>query len=576
MRKLIYSVFMLALALCLCLSVFAGCKTTKTADVSSTPSVEQPAPETEQESIEESQPEEDVTEDPFEELPTEEPTDDEIDMAQDLYIYNKQKLSDDFLGIGVIHNLYNYMPDKDGRTYNEKQIGQELDTLKETRIKMIRSFYGSTLAWDPVKQEHNYESPYMTAFYKNCHDMADLGIEIGITMQWSLEGFVRESKSKMQGVSIYENGYVVPGDLAATQKNFATFTEESVLAFQAHGVNNIKYIFAFTECNNMYTLPDDGKMTTAERRQFHKVYPVFHAGIDALDTGLKNAGLRDRYQIVGPCDSGSGDDDERDYSRLVKYVSEHLTDQVDIIGSHHGGYVKNETYATDSFYDYPQTNFPTAIAQAEAMGKDYWHDEINVGISNVWGPAAARSYVNVEPWKGVALGAMVNSVMNLGKVDTMFLWGLYDQQWPNSTSAGAASEFDNGIQLVGYLPSLLESAMPYKPYYAMSLLTRYIGSGELYACEIGYSVYLSAIRRDDGEWTVVVTNYNFEDTDIRINFEASMGGKNFYRHLYNVNTVTPVIGADTIPADAVAKNVTVGFADTLAGGSVAVYTTEKP
>lgn len=574
MRKMIRSILMLVLALCLSLSVFAGCKKTPTADTYLTPSVEQPAPESGEETTEEpmEEPEELLTD-----LPTEEPTDeDTVDMAQDLYVYNTQKINDDFLGIGVIHNLYNYMPDKDGRTYNEKQIEQELDTLKETRVKMIRSFYGSTLAWDPVKQKHDYESDYMTAFYKNCHDMAELGIEIGITMQWSLEGFVRENKSKFQGVNIYENGYVVPGDLAATQKNFATFTEESVLAFQAHGVNNIKYIFAFTECNNMYLLDNDGKMTTEQRRQYDKVYPVFHAGIDALDAGLKNAGLRDRYQIVGPCDAAGGEDSESDYSRLVKYVGEHLTDQVDIIGSHHGGYVKTESYATDSFYDQPQANFPAAIEQAEAMGKDYWYDEINVGISNLWGPIAARTYVNVEPWKGVALGAMVNSVMNLGKVDNMFLWGLYDQQWPGSTSSGASSEFDNGIHLVGYLPSLLESPIPYKPYYAMSLLTRYIGSGDIYACEIGYSVYLSAIRRDDGEWTVVVTNYNFEDTEIRIHFEATMGGKDFYRHLYNVNTVSPVIGPDTIPADSVAKTVTTGFADTLPGGSVAVYTTEKP
>ncbi len=170
---------------------------------------------------------------------------------------------------------------------------------------------------------------------------------------------------------------------------------------------------------------------------------------------------------------------------------------------------------------------------------------------------------------------MVNSVMNMGGISNIFLWTFYDQQWPDNTNSGADSEFANGIQLCGYLPCLFESTTPYEPWYSCSLLTRYIGQGTTYGCEVVYGVYLSAIQRTDGEWTVAVTNYNYEDTPIKISFEKSMGGKTFYRHLYDTNHIEPKPGNDMIGISATAKNVTTGFYDTLPGGSVAVYTTVK-
>ena len=588
-------VICLILVLALSIFSFASCKKKPVAPSSSQTDVtdnisseEESLPDDSEEIIDDSSYADDyesLPEDTFDDtsseeeiIPEEEPSyddyDDYMDMIDDLYVHNTQITNDNFMGIGMIHNLYNYMPDKDGRTYNEKQIALEHATIKEARIKLIRSYYGSTLAWDPVKQKHDYQSEYMKAFYKNCHDMKELGIDIGITMQWSLEGFIREAKATQQTVSIYENGYVVPGDLEATAKNFAKFTEESVLAFAQQGITNIKYIFAFTECNNMFTDATKGT-STYEQRQFEKVYPVFDAGIRALDKGLKDAGLRDDYKIVGPCDSGRPTDDERDYSRLIKYIEENLTDEVDIIGSHHGGYNKLEDYSNDAYYDqalYPHT---ASYEQAKQMGKRYWLDETNVGINDVYGPAIHRSYVNTNAWKGTALGATMNAYMNMGYFDTMFFWGMYDQQWPNKSSSGAASEFDSGIQMVGFLPSYLESVLPYKPYYAMSLLTRYIGSGTLYACDIGFGVYISAIQRDDGEWTVVVTNYNFADTAFRVHFDESMGGKDFYRYVYDPTTIEPAAGGKTLPCSAVAENVTTGFKDTLPAGAVAIYTTES-
>ncbi len=572
MRNLTKQLICLLLALALSLSVFAGCKTKPKETVSEEPVT---SVETETDDTSSGEPEEEVVDEPaddewdegLEELPSE-----SEEYVEALKVNNNKIINDNFRGVNAIHQLYNYMPDEFNRMYNEKQVKMELDTLEAMELKMIRSYYGSHMAWDPVKQEHDYESPYMTAFYKNCKDMEKIGVEVGITMLWSLTGFIADKKSTTQGIGLGENGFVVPGDLEATGKGFEKFVEESVLAFKAHGVNNVKNLFCFTECNNMLQDSTVGE-TTLEHRQYEKIYPIYDRAIKAVDQGLKNSGMRKQYRIVGPCDNWRDDDgSEADYSRLVKYTVDNLSDEVDVIGSHRG-YARHSDYTQDAFYDIPPEMLTEPMERAATVDKEFWIDEYNVAITEYSVTLLRASHAN--PWKGVALGSMINSVMNMGGVNTLFLWTFYDQQWPNNTNGGGDSEFDNGVQVCGYLPTILESRTPRPAWYSLSLLTKYIGQGAIYECEVGFGVYISAIKRTDGEYTVVVTNYNFEDTPIQIEFAKSMGGKNFYRHLYWASTIEAVPGCETIKADAVAKGVTDGFCDTLPGGSVAVYTTVK-
>lgn len=572
MKNTIKQLICFLLVLALALGAFAGCKSKPVADASSEP-VTSTETEPEDTSSEE-EPEEEVVDEPaddewdegLEELPSE-----SEEYVEALKVNNNKIINENFRGVNAIHQLYNYMPDEFGRMYNEKQVKMELDTLEAMEIKMIRSYYGSHMAWDPVTQQHDYESPYMTAFYKNCQDMEKIGIEVGITMLWGLSGFIAKEKATTQGIGLGENGFVVPGDLEATGRGFEKFVEESVLAFKAHGVNNVKNLFCFTECNNMLQDKTVGE-TTLEHRQYEKIYPIYDRAIKAVDKGLKNAGMRKQYRIVGPCDNWRADDGSEEYSRLVKYTVENLADEVDVIGSHNG-YDRSDDYTKDVFYDIPPEKLTDPMERAATANKEFWIDEYNVAITQYTVAQLREAHNN--PYKGVALGAMINSVMNMGGVNTLFLWTFYDQQWPNNTNGGGDSEFDNGVQVCGYLPTLLESRTPRAPWYALSLLTKYIGQGEILSCEVSFGVYISAIKRTDGEYTVVVTNYNFEDTPIQIEFAKSMGGKNFYRHLYWASAIEAVPGCETIKADAVAKGVTKGFCDTLPGGSVAVYTTVK-
>lgn len=572
----------IALALSLTVSAFAGCNKADTQDASSNPSdtaVITPAdpeiegaPEEEEvdlpeETITETTPMGDTTDDQWED------STEDIDLTSDydLTVNNNKVINDDFAGVNVVHQLYNYMPDKYGRTYTDKQVAHELDTMEKMRIKIIRSHYGSALSWDNKTKTHDFESPYMQAFYKNCKDMEKIGVEVGITPQWSFSGFWR-TPATAQGININSAGWAVPDDIDASCKNFQKFMEDSVLAFKAHGVNNVKYFFCFTECNNSMKLEDDGTEATdtqLERRQYDKLIPVFDKAIRALDEGLKNVGMRKQYKIVAPCDNWRADDGSETYSRLTKHCVENLKDQVDIIGSHNG-YSRLNEYTDDRYYNVPQEKQSYQVKEANDAGKPFWLDEYNVAVQDT--QALPKRSSNRNPFKGVALGAMIAGVMNMG-ADSLFMWTLYDQAWPNNYGDGA---FDKGVHICGYLQSLQETVTPLAAWYSLSLITRYVGTGKVFESEIMQPAYITAIERDDGEMTLVVTNNDVMESEMTIRFTKSLKGKTFYRYLYSAADIEPVSGNEMISADSVAKNVTTGFVDRLPGTSVAVYTTEKP
>ncbi len=588
-NKLI-SLICFCLALIIAFFSFAGCsKKTEENHSSSTsdnaPSSDESTSDLPSDSDDTVASETEEVDDVWDELET---NDDTEEYYQELTVFNSKYTNENFLGVNFIHQLTNGYPDMYDRVYSQKQIDLELETIKKMGVRMIRSYYGSSLAWDPVKKEHNFENEWMTAFYQSCLDMQKIGIEVGITPQWDLRALIDGTNSlptysgwgqEIMGYMSFKqdaNGETVV-DLEATANNFAAFVKESVLAFRAHGVNNVKQMFCFTECNNIIHLYGKDKNqnaeTSYEAREYERLYPVYDIMIRAVDEGLKDAGSREKYQIVGPCDNWASvyGDDSEPYSMLVKYTVENLKGVVDVIGSHNG-YDRAPTYVDDMYYDLPFIKLSDPMNQAENAGMEYWIDEYNAAVNSYGGEENSRT--NRDIFKGTAVGAMTNSIMNMGGVSNVYIWALYDQQWPNNVGGG---EFINGMHMVGYLPSLLQSTTPYPAYYALSLITRYVGAGKLFGCEIGeYSVYISAIERHDGEITLVVTNYNAQPENVKINFEKSLGGKTFYRYLYQPSEITPAPGNDMIKSDAVAKKVTTQFADALPEMSVAIYTTEKP
>lgn len=517
------------------------------------------------------EPENPIEEDPgdteWEEIVTDDPEGEEY---QELEIQNNHFVTD-FKGLNYVFHPYAYLQDHAGRNYTEKQLKDEVSRIERMGVKMIRSYYGSALAWNPTKQAFDFESEDMQRYYTYCRDMQSIGVDLAVTANWSLADFLNDSSDNFSSVSFGAIGFGVAGDLAETCRRYRSFMSQTATAFRAHGIQNVKYFLGYTECNNTFSKGKNSDETLLVRREYEKLYPIFDAAITALDAGLKDSGLRNSYKIVAPCDNWRADDGSETYSRLVRYTLNNLYDKVDIIGSHRG-YDRAGKYIDDHYYFIPQDMLQECRNEAVNAKKEFWIDEYNVATSENTNSAEALREKNKEPYKGTALGAMTASVLNMG-ASNVFLWALADQQWPNNNSNNG--EFIYGLQIQGYLPSLLESYTPFSAWYSASMITKYLGSGKAYYCPEGDSTYTAYVERDDGNITVVVTNYTAEEANVKLAFEKSVGGKTFYRHVYNPGTVTPTPDAQLIGVSGVAYQVTTGFYDKIPPMGVAVYTTCK-
>lgn len=576
------------LALCLAIAAFAGCSDSKETASSSSGTSSKPAAtlkpdnsgdNNEQQVDTESQPSEEVEvpDEPMEEIGDE--PEDEI-YYDELIVDNTKVSSVPFRGVNFIHQMFSYqLDDFAGRTYTDAQRAYELETMEKMGVKMIRSFYGSAYTYDAKTGTQVYDSERMKNFFKGCKAMDSIGAEVGVTPTWQFSSLVKnEVNTKEVNASLGCPGIVVKDDWNATLKNYRDFMKNTVLSLKAHGVNNVKYFFAYTECNNTFNdkLNINGEKSENSRddREYEKIYPLYNDLITALDGALKDAGLRNQYKIVGPCDNWRADDGSEPESLLVRYTIDHLSDKVDIIGSHNG-YDRANEYVDDMYYEIPFEKLEYPMVEARKVNKEYWVDEYNVAV-NKYGYETVYE-ANKNPWKGVAVGAMTNAIMNMGDISNVFLWTLWNEQWPDNTGNDVDGEFNNGIQICGYLECLFETQIPTPAWYSVSLISRYVGTGHVYKGSTpGYETYISGIKRDDGEETFVVTNYAYENRHAKISFEKSLGGKTLYRYVYHAGQFEPVSGNEMIAADAVAKNVTTGFYDELPAGSVTIYTTEKP
>ena len=499
----------------------------------------------------------------------------------ELTVYNKSTpINKNFLGVNGVHLLFEYMPDPYGdRTLNEKEITTLYDRFQKMGVNQIRTFYTSAMAWDYQTNSFNWNvtdknkkiNENLKGFYRSLKELDKRNIDVAMAAHWNLPSFTDEKAEGTNfgdnAVTFYAHGIYVKGDFNATIKNYENFMEKSILNLEANGIKNVTHLMAFTECNNMFGYD-------LETRKYEKVYPVFDSAITALDKALKDIGRRSAYKIVGPCDNYRGDFEQtspESYSILTKYALENLSDKIDIIGTH-SGYARSKNYTDDIYYDLPSLTMNTTYEMAKNAGKAFWIDEYNVVTTDVTGTNGLdykRGRLN-DPAAGVAMGAMVSGVMNMG-VSNMFLWALSNNQWPNSSTS---TDFENGMHITtGLQPALQESAIPYNYWYAASLFTKYIGKGTVYQSDTNFGLYMSAIERDDGEITVIVTNYDLMDRDVNIKFEGTLANKTFYRHNYNLNEVSPNPSADIIPASKKIINVTTDILDSLLGFSVAVYTT---
>lgn len=500
-------------------------------------------------------------------------------------------LNENFLGFNGVYMLFTHMAHPIyGHKYTDEQADLELDRIRDMGIKIVRTTYSSGMVYNRSDGAWHWEdSPYLNAFIKTGKELKERDIDVAFTLTWSMANFTGTTFEYSFADGYFPAGITSSGwgstyqgtagqteaeiEAIRIQQNVAgykNFLKNSITKFRAEGLTNFKYIFGFTECNNAY------KVNGA--RDYDKICEVFDIAMTATHEALTEMNLRSEYTTVGPCDNWGGDFNEFDpnkYSRLVKYTLENLSDEVDIIGSHNG-YDRAANFTVDDFYSRPNRVLGGTMQSANAAGKEFWIDEFNVATRINYKQDEKRDVYN-SPYAGVAFGAMVNGIMNMGGVSNVFIWMLVEQQWPNEQDGG---EFDDGIQIgAGYMPNLFESSRPKTAWYSYAMLQKYISGGKLIKCGDGADIetqsgyYYSCIERDDGEITFIVTNYQNVNLPIEIIFKEQLSNETFYRHEYTLTNAKRNTSATIPAATAVGQNVCDGLYDTLQPYSVTVYTT---
>ncbi len=193
--------------------------------------------------------------------------------------------------------------------------------------------------------------------------------------------------------------------------------------------------------------------------------------------------------------------------------------------------------------------------------KEFWFDEYNTRLLSP----------NEEPKKGISFASAQAGFINAG-VNCSLLWTLFDQQWPDNHWDGFDT-FVDGDHRCGTMPNIRRQKEPYPDYYAITLLTKYLGDQDsrVFEGNAGDGVCASILQGSDGHWAILAVNTGFEPCDLTLELEAPIDRK-FYRHLYDTATVQPTAEADVLPIDgeyAVSNSLT----DTLPPRSFAVYTT---
>jgi len=167
------------------------------------------------------------------------------------------------------------------------------------------------------------------------------------------------------------------------------------------------------------------------------------------------------------------------------------------------------------------------------------------------------------------------SFMNSG-CQSSLLWTVFDQQWPNNHTTNADS-FVDGDHRCGVMPVLTRSLVPYKSYYAFSILSRYVdGEGtKVYEGFGENNVQTTMSVSSDGDVTVVVVNNKPEDDEFTINFDKSLEGVKLNRHAFDPKTCIPDEKAEIIGIDKVFENIEESLTDKIPAYGVTVYTTHN-
>lgn len=622
-NNIILKLICLIICLAISLAAFGGCKKNKKDNTSSNSSSDTAAADDSSDDISDNEDDSDDSddsddtedEDDFEDEDwddeedlddgevIDDPESDKYSEYTQLKVYNAEPaIMTNYRGAsGAVYHAYSFVQDdKTGRNYSKDMLNEEVRRLKDCGIHYMRTRFETRWMWNSTKNNWDFDTKRMGYFYDYCRAMAGIDAQVilqvgynnDIYLKGGISNAIKEAdylggfdsdvngestkyadcvakKYKLSG-NATEVFHPVQGSvqLKDFRGNINTVTqyynrmEKTALRFgdayakllkelKARGINNIGYLLYFTEPSPSYDYPDDWHQgPTANEYLFVS---------KTIKNVLEKNGVAGWVNHVGPNQYNP------DRNGLLRWVVEREPDLFNILTCHM--YAPGSDITSESYYDLYKEYYNEWYSALEdhnlTKTHEMWTDEHGTTVNY------ARDY---NGWFGLqdALSGITGQQNNLSNI---VYWQFADQLWTDQVFSN--SEFEDGVHATGMSRCLLNSAIPKDGYYTYGLFTKYQGykNGTVYRTNIeeGSGVYMSAVKQEDGTWTVNVVNLDIMEREIMIRFDKSIN-QTLYRHVQGADNVNATTKAHLASADKAYKNVKGAFVDTVEPSAITIYT----
>ena len=463
-----------------------------------------------------------------------------------------------------------FVPDKTMQfQYTEEEIEISVKKFLQMGVSIVRCLsLEPAYSWDSKNDKWDWDSDWITGFYKYCDIMQKNGIEVivntaqgvtGYTSYLGLENplYLVAKANNPQIFDKFDEKNVTDDQRTAIAKEYGNwlvdFYNEVVVK---RGYTCVKYFEPATEPNN--------SMESRPLEDVRKVFDSWAINLKACHDAMVKAGIRDKIKFVGPSAVHATESaNPWTANQFMKWCVDEYDYAIDIYAAH--SYAYGASMSDDLTH-----NFDSLIKECydivKPTGKPFWCDEFNALTQ-------AGKYIessnDANHGTQIALGY---GYQMLKGINGTCLWYISDIKWPNSNATTPPSWVE-GIHQLGLDTSILESTIPRKAYYAYCMLGTAIKQGDtVYAGEATEEGLFSILlEHNDGTHSIVVINLSWNDNEITYEFSKKLNAKKFDKLVYNPLTITPTTEYKPIEPSAEIKCDNNTFSDTVGAYQVVVY-----
>jgi len=256
------------------------------------------------------------------------------------------------------------------------------------------------------------------------------------------------------------------------------------------------------------------------------------------------------------------------YWNTIEWATQNMDDITAIYGGHH--YINDYDLADERFFPWFLSKLQWGVSLAKSRGKQFILGEFGCKqdgstVNGKLNDACANWDTPREPLVGIQLCEAAISAIDAGAY-AMGNWTFAD--FPDDYSPTYQNKWGTSKRTEGDWSTR-------DHYYAYGLLTRFFrGPATVYGvrCDDPY-VRVAAVRHEGGTWSIAVINRYHGDVPLEIAAKGAELTGTFRKYVYDPAHVPQNRFGDMQPASGTIEAAGGTLADTIAGGTLAVYTT---